>query len=170
MLTGAGWAAARSRREALDERKYSFWPHVLHRQLARFQRLDVAKQVARDSVLPKIGTIFGDPTIVSAVALHSGLRVAGELADLDSRWLEAGAVSREEIVSRIERDGVAAVITSPWFMAQDPYFRSYLMACYEIPKVFPPPDYGPGAGLFDILVYAHTRGTSPCRVPSGAGR
>lgn len=165
VLTATGWAAARSHREALDDRKYSFWPHVLHGQLARFQQLDVAWTVARDSALPKAGTIFGDPTIVSAVALHSDLRVAGELADLDSRWLEAGAISHEEVVIRIERDDVAAVITSPWFMAQDPYFRSYLMACYEIPKVFPPPDSGPGSGLFDILVYLHTRGTSSCHVP-----
>ena len=164
-LTAAGWAVARSHREHLDERQYSFWPHVLHGQVSRFQQLDVAWRVARDSALPKAGTIFGDPTIVSAVALHSGLRVAGELADLNPSWLEAGTVSREEVVSRIERDGVAAVITSPWFMVQDPYFRSYLMACYEIPKIFSPPDSGPGAGLFDILVYPHTRGTSPCHVP-----
>jgi hypothetical protein len=161
-LTAAGWAAASSYRERLDERKYSFWPHVLHGQVARFQALDVAWQVAKDSVLPKAGTVFGDPTIVSAVALDSGRRVSGELADLDLRWLEAGTVNRDEVVSRIERDGVAAVITSPWFMVQDPYFRSYLMACYEVPKIFSPPDSGPGAGLFDIFVYPHRPGASPC--------
>jgi hypothetical protein len=149
----------------LDERQYSFLPHILHGQVSRFQQLDVARRVASDSVLPKDGTIFGDPTIVSAVALASGLRVSGELADLDTRWFDSGTVSREDVVSRIEHDGVAAVITSPWFMAQDPYFRSYLMACYEIPKIFSPPDNGPGAGLFDILVYPHTRGTAPCDVP-----
>jgi hypothetical protein len=164
-LTAAGWAAASSYREGLDERKYSFWPHVLHGQVSRLQQLDVAWQVARDSTFPRTGTIFGDPTIVSAVALHSGLRVSGELADLNPGWIEAGTVSRDEVVSRIERDGVAAVITSPWFMVQDAYFRSYLMACYEIPKIFAPPDSGPGAGLFDILVYHHTPGTSPCHVP-----
>jgi hypothetical protein len=119
-LTAAGWAAARSHREGLDDRRYSFWPHVLHGQVSRSQQLDVAWQVARDSAFPKAGTIFGDPTIVSAVALHSGLRVSGELADLDPRWLEAGTVSHEEVVSRIERDGVAAVITSPWFMVHGP--------------------------------------------------
>jgi hypothetical protein len=163
-LTAIGWAAACSYRESLDERHYSFWPHVLHGQLSRFQQLDVARRVANDPILPKDGTIFGDPTIVSAVALHSGLRVAGDLADLNSSWLKAGTVSSEEVVHRIEYDGVVAVITSPWFMAQDPYFRSYLMACYEVPKVFSPPNSGPGAGLFDILVYPHTRGTSSCHV------
>jgi hypothetical protein len=164
-LTATGWAAASSYRERLDERKYSFWPHVLHGQVARFQALDVAWQVARDSVLPKAGTVFGDPTIVSAVALNTGRRVSGELADLDLRWLEAGTINRDEVVARIEHDGVAALITSPWFMVQDPYFRSYIMACYEVPKTFAPPDSGPGAGLFDILVYPHKSGTSPCHTP-----
>jgi hypothetical protein len=42
------------------------------------------------------------------------------------------------------------------------------MACYEIPKVFPPPENGPGSGLFDILVYRHKLGTYPCHVPSAA--
>jgi hypothetical protein len=161
-LTATGWAAASSYRERLDERKYSFWPHILHGQLARFQALDVAWRVARDSVLPKTGTVFGDPTIVSAIALDAGRRVSGELADLDLRWLEAGTVNRDEVVSRIERDGVAAVITSPWFMVQDPYFRSYIMACYEVPKVFSAPESGPGSGLFDIFVYPHKRGISQC--------
>jgi hypothetical protein len=140
-------------------------PHILHGQLSQFQQLDVAWRVAGDPMMPKNRTIFGDPMIVSAVALHSGLRVSGELADLNPTWLEAGTVNRQEVVSRIEHDGVAVVVTSPWFMAQDAYFWSYLMACYQPPKVFPPPDSGPGAGLFDILVYPHIPGTSPCQVP-----
>jgi hypothetical protein len=163
-LTAAGWAAAQSHREGLDERQYSFWPHVRHGQLARFQRLDVARQILEDVAFPKIGTLFGDPTIASAVALQSGLRIAGEFADLDSRWLDAGTVSREDVVSHIEHDGVAAIITSPWFIAQSPYFRSYVMACYETPRIFAPPDSGPGSGLFDILVYPHKRGESDCRI------
>jgi hypothetical protein len=164
-LTAAGWAAARSHREGLDQRQYSFWPHVLHGEVSRFQRLDVARRVATDATLPKAGTIFGDPTIVTAVALESGLRVAGELADLNPIWLAAGTVRREDVVSRIERDNVAAVITSPWFMVQDPYFRSYIMACYEAPKIFSPPDSGPGSGLFDIFVFPRKPGTHPCQVP-----
>ena len=168
-LTTGGWAASGASREGLDRRQYSFWPHVRYGQLYRHQRLDVAWQVAKDSILPRTGTIFGDPTIVSAVALHSGLRVSGELADLNPSWLVAGTVDRVDVVSRIERDNVAAVITSPWFMAQDSYLRSYLMACYNIPKIFPAPANGPGAGLFDILVYSHSQGKSPCRVPSGEG-
>jgi len=143
----------------------SFLPHLRYGQLARFQRLDVAPRVASDLALTKGETIFGDPTIVAAVALHSGLRVSGELADLDFRWLDAGTVRREDVVSRIERDNVAAVITSPWFIAQDAFFRSYIMACYEPPKVFSPPESGPGSGLFDILVYRHKPGTRPCQAP-----
>jgi hypothetical protein len=150
----------------LDERHYSFWPHVRHRQLARFQQLDVARRVATDSMLPKEGTIFGDPTIVSAVALQSGLRVSGELADLNPSWIKAGVIGREEVVSRIERDHVAAVITPPWFLVQDPYFRSYLATCYQPPKVFSPPKSGPGEWLPDIVVFPHIHSPSPCQVPS----
>ena len=164
-LTAGGWAAACAHRESLDERHYSFWPYVLHGQVSRFQQLDAARWVADDSILPKEGTIFGDPTIVSAVALQSGLRVSGELADLNPSWIQAGAIGREEVVHRIERDHVAAVITPPWFLVKDPYFRSYLDACYQQPKVLPLPQSGPGAGLPDILIFSHLRSTTPCQVP-----
>ena len=165
-LTASGWAAACAHRESLDERHYSFWPYVLHGQVSRFQQLDATRWVAADSILPKEGTIFGDPTIVSAVALQNGLRVSGELADLNPSWIQAGAIGREEVVSRIERDHVAAVITPPWFLVQDPYFRSYLAACYQQPKVLPLPESGPGEGLPDILVFPHIPSPSPCQVPT----
>ena len=163
-LTAGGWSAARSHRESLDERHYSFLPHVLHGQVSLFHRLDVAEQVASD--LPRRGTIFGDPMIVSAVALANGMRVSGELADLNPIWIQAGMVNRDEVVSRIERDGVSAVITPPWFLVQDRYFSSYLAACYEQPKIFAPPEGGPGEGLPEILVFPHIRSDAPCRVPS----
>ncbi len=165
-LTAGGWAAARSHREALDEHHYSFWPHVLHGQVARTQELDPARWVGSDSVLPtkeKTMTIFGDPTIVSFLALQSGLRVSGELADLNPSWVEAGTVKGEEIVSRIERDGVAAVITPAFGLVQDPYFKAYLLTCYEKPQPFFPPESGPGEGLPFILVFTHLRSTTPCQ-------
>jgi hypothetical protein len=161
-LAAGGWSAARSHRESLDGRRYSFLPHVLHGQVSLYHRLDVAQRVADD--LPKHGTIFGDPTIVSAVALDSDMRVSGELADLNPIWIQAGMISRDEVVSRIERDGVSAVITPPWFLVQDRYFSSYLAACYEQPKIFAPPEGGPGEGLPDILVFPHIRSNAPCRV------
>ena len=164
-LTAGGWAAARSHREGLDERHYSFLPHVLHGEVSRFHQLDVAQRVAGDSILPKHGTIFGDPTIVSAVALRNGRRVSGELADLNPSWIAAGSVGRRDVVSRIERDGVAAVITPPWHFVQDPYFKSYLLACYQEPKVFLPPERGPGEGLPEILVFPHVPGKYPCQPP-----
>jgi hypothetical protein len=163
VLTAGGWAAARSHREALDERHYSFWPHVLHGQVARTQELDPARWVGSDSVLPKEGTIFGDPTIASFLALQSGLRVSAELADLNPSWVEAGTVKGEEIVSRIERDGVAAVITPPFGLVQDPYFKSYLLGCYGQPQPFFPPESGPGEGLPFILVFTHLRSPTPCQ-------
>jgi hypothetical protein len=168
-LTSGGWAAARSHRESLDDRHYSFWPHVLHGQVARSQELDPAHWVGSESVLPKAAaateaeTIFGDPTIVSFLALESGLRVSGELADLNPSWVEAGTVKGEEIVSRIERDGVAAVITPPFGLIQDPYFKSYLKTCYDKPRPFFPPESGPGEGLPFILAFTHLRSTTPCQ-------
>jgi hypothetical protein len=161
-LTAGGWAAACSHREHLDERQYSFWPYVLHGQVARAQELEPARWVGSDSVLPNQGTIFGDPTIASFLALEGGRRVSGELADLNPSWVEGGTVKAEEIVSRIERDGVAAVITPPFGLIQDPYFKSYLMTCYEKPRPFFPPESGPGEGLPFILAFNHLPGTAPC--------
>jgi hypothetical protein len=166
-LTAGGWAAARSYREGLDERPYSFWPHVLHGQVLRSQKLDVARWVDSESMLPKGGTIFGDPTIVSVLALRSGLRVAAELADLNPVWVEGGTVRPEEVVSRIERDGVAAVISPPWGLVQDPYFKSYLFACYGKPRPFFPPQSGPGEGLPPfIMVFDHIQSGVPCQAPT----
>jgi hypothetical protein len=166
-VMAAGWSAARSNRESLDEHPYSFWPHRLHAQVAERQRLDVAGRVAKDLALPGNATIFGDPTIVSAVALQQGRRVSAELVDLDTRWLEAGTVSHQDVVARIERDHVGAIVTSPWFLAQVPYFRAYIMSCYQVPQTFPPPEDGPGSGLFEIVVYRHNPGDGPCSVSPG---
>jgi hypothetical protein len=164
-LTAGGWAAACAHREHLDERQYSFWPHVLHGQVTRAQELDPARWVGSESVLPRQGTIFGDPTITSFLALHSGLRVSAELADLNPSWVEGGTVKAEEIVSRIERDHVAAVITPPFGLIQNPPFKSYLKTCYDQPRPFLPPESGPGEGLPFILAFTHLGGTTPCGVP-----
>jgi hypothetical protein len=153
VLTAGGWEAARSHRERVDDRHYSFWPHVLHGQVSRLQQLDAALH-GIESMLPKDGTIFGDPTIVSAVALHSGRRVSAELADLNPGWIEAGTVKRED------------VITPPYGLVQDPYLKSYLLACYEQPKPVFPPESGPGEGLPFFLVFSHIQGVGPCHVPS----
>jgi hypothetical protein len=166
-LTAGGWAAACSYREGLDERPYSFWPYVLHAQVLRSQELDVTRWVDRESMLPEAGTIFGDPTIVSVLALKSGLRVSGELADLNPVWIEGGSIKPEEVVSRIERDGVAAVISPPWGLVQDPTFKSYLFACYQKPRPFFPPHSGPGDRLPPfILVFDHLRGSVRCQAPT----
>jgi hypothetical protein len=164
-LTFGGWAAAQSARERLDDRAYSFWPYVFQGQVSRLQRLDTALRGISESMLPKHGTIFGDPTIVSALALHSGVRVSGELADLNPGWIAAGTVRRDEVFSRIERDAVSAVVSPPFGLVQDHYFKSYLLACYEKPKPFFPPESGPGEGLPFFLVFSHIDGKVPCHVP-----
>lgn len=164
-LTLAGWSAARSYRENLDQRHYSFLPHVLHGQVSRSQELVLAQGMAGKSILPRGGTIFGDPMIVSVLALESGTRVSADLADLNPRWIEAGTVRREDVVSRIEHDRVALVVTPPWFLVHDPFFKSYLSACYEKPQLLTPPEDGPGSGLPDILVFPHRLDNSPCNAP-----
>lgn len=85
------------------------------------------------------------------------------------RWYHVGKDLRDLAV-RVDDEGVARgqlppVVTSPWFLVNDPYFRSYLMACYQPPKIFSPPESGPGSGLFDVFVFRHTPGNSPCRAP-----
>ena len=104
--------------------------------------------------------------IVSLLAMERGLRVAGELADLNPNWVEAGTVSREEVVARIEADHVGTVISPPWGLLQDPYFKKYVLACYQKPAIFTPPEGEPGAGLPEILVFARIARDSPCRGPA----
>jgi hypothetical protein len=166
-LTAGGWAAASSHWEKLDGRPFSFWPHVLHGQVARTQQLDPALREIGDSMLPNVGkngTIFGDATIVSALALHTGRRVSAELADLNPGWLDAGTMKPEEVVSRIEADGVAAVISPPFGIVENPTFKAYLFACYEKPKAFFPPASGPGEGLPPfLLVFTHVAGPAATR-------
>jgi hypothetical protein len=158
-LTAGGWAAAASHREGLDGRRYSFWPQVLHGQVARTLQLDQMLQGIGEWLLPGIGkngTIFGDATIVSALALRSGLRVSAELADVNPGWLDAGTMRPEDVVSRIEADGVAAVISPPFGLVQNPTFKSYLFACYQKPRPFFPPESGPGERLPPfLLVFTH---------------
>ena len=163
-ISGAAWAKAQTHQEHLDDLPYSFWPHLRHLKMASIQKLDVASKVATAlATVPKSRTLFGQPTIVSAVALSGGWRVAGELADLAPRWIEQGTVSREEITSRIEQDGVAAFVTPPWELVRDPYFKAYLATCYGKPTIFDPPANLPGQGIPGILVYSHLELPSPCR-------
>jgi hypothetical protein len=167
VFTAGGWSAARSHREELDERQYSFWPHVLHVQLSRFHEMTPAVRWAADQlVLPKGGTIFGDPTIVSLLALQTDLRVSGELADLNPSWVEAGAIKPEEIVSRIEADHVGVVISPPAGLLQDGYFKSYLLTCYQRPSLFSPPEVGSGSGLPSLLFFRRIARDSPCLGPA----
>lgn len=168
-LVAAGWAAAQSYRERLNEQRYSFWPYILHAQQAEAERLDVSRRIAAGLALPRTDTIFGDPTIVSAVALDSRLRVSGDLADLDSRWLEAGSVSHQDVIDRIERDHVAAIVTPPEWVTQSPELMAYVMTCYQLPKVFSPPESGPGSRVLEIYVYLHKPTGSSCGIHQGAG-
>jgi hypothetical protein len=70
-------------------------------------------------------------------------------------------------VSRIENDGVAAVISPPFGLVQNPSFKSYQFACSEKPKPFFPPESGPGEALPFLLVFTHAEGRARCHAPTG---
>ncbi len=163
VLTIGGWAVARSSREKLYGRSYALWPQILHGQVAACQQLDIGQDVPSSSLLGKSATIFGDPTSASALALAGGFRVSADLVDIDPQWILAGSVTRDSVISRVENDHVALVITPPWFLVQDAFFRSYLTACYEPPAVLYPPETGPGACLPELWVFAHRQPSVPCR-------
>ena len=164
-VTAGGWRWAQSRREAVDSRAYSFLPHRRSLQMARVQRLHVAEAIARDlaGALPEDASIFGQPSVTSAVATAGARRIAGELADLDERWIAEGRLSWAEVVQRIEGGGVQAVITPRWTLVRDPTFAGYLGRCYQAPRVYPRAARGSeGDGLPDVLVFARRALPRPC--------
>ena len=103
-------------------------------------------------------TIFGDSIIANLVALKTGRRVAANLADLDPVWFQIGALSREDIVDKIEADHVTYFVIGNWHNATDTYFKDYLMHCYHPPKEFPQLPYSAVPAMF---VFRH-RDKRPC--------
>jgi hypothetical protein len=133
-----GAALSRDRYQQRDHEVYPLLPHARHVAMARLQKLDVATAIA-DVVRRELKpgeTIFGYPTIASAVALRAGCRISGELADLAPRWLAQGTVSRREVMLALEADKIRFFVTPRSFFEQDRFFRDYLEHCFAAPRRF----------------------------------
>ena len=160
-LTVAGWSGASATFALRDKRDYSLLPHRRRLEMRRVSQPVVAEKLAAavHAADDAEGTIFGHPTIATLVALHSGRRIAAELADLDPRWFFTGVMSREDVIDRIERDHVELFITPAWFFQSDPHFAAYLRRCYDEPTIFPRAD---GSGIPKILLYRRRAIPRPC--------
>ena len=162
-LTLGGWRIAQGRAQTEDKRPYALVPHVRSGQAMALQKMNVARTIARDlASLPADRTLFGHATIVDLVALESGRRVSGEMADLAPRWIRQGTVGRIELTTKVENDGVGALITPRWLLVKDPYFRAYLTRCYQPPTVYPRAQTWEGGGLPDMLVFIRNNLDRPC--------
>ena len=89
-----GAALSRDRYQQRDHEAYPLLPQGRYLAMARLQKLDVAAVIAKvvRSELKPGETLFGYPTIASAVATQAGCRISGELADLAPRWIAQGTV------------------------------------------------------------------------------
>ena len=133
-----GAALSRSRYQQRDHEVYPLLPQARYVAMARLQKLDVAGTIAgvvRRELRPG-ETIFGYPTIASAVATQAGCRISGELADLAPRWIAQGTVSRREVMTALERARIRFFITPRSFFEQDRFFRDYLQHCFAAPRQF----------------------------------
>jgi hypothetical protein len=155
----AGFGVSMTRFNARDHESYPLVPHLRCIVMAHVQRLVAAETITR-AITPEIrpgDTLFGHPTIAAQVALETGLRFAGEQADLAPRWIQQGSVSRQDILDRAEADHVRWFITPNMFFERDPFFRQYLERCYGPPTAFPRPS-GDGRGIPNINVYRRRDG------------
>ena len=155
-----GFGQARGMLETRDKESYSLLPHLRYLELSRLQKLSAVDDVATYArALPQGETVFGYPTLVSAVALASGRRVAGELADLAPRWFRTGAVKPEDVIAAIEADQVGLFVSHKHGI--DRGLEGYLSRCYEKPNVVPRVS-GDGNGIPDLYVFRHKEGARPC--------
>lgn len=162
--TVAGWNASSAMYSVRDGKDYPLLPHLRLWEMVKLQHPVVAQKIAafveRDGSSEE--TLFGHATIVTLVALKTDHRIAAQLGDFDSRWLDKGMVARDFVIESIEQDNVAFFITPAWFFVKDLYFREYLGHCYDEPVIFP---REPGSGIPRILVFEHKRGERPCNSP-----
>lgn len=160
MLIVFGFSRARHMLEARDNESYALVPSLRYLELSRLQKLTAVEDVAIFArALPEDQTLFGYPTLVSAVALEAGRRVAGDLADLAPRWFQTGTVRREDVIATIEADQVGLFVSHKHGI--DRGLQGYLSRCYEKPAVVPRVR-GDGHGIPDLYVFRHKEGPRPC--------
>lgn len=110
-------------------------------------------------------TIFGHPTLVTNISLHSNMRVSAELADLDPRWLISGFMHPKDVIRRIEQDNVLYFITPKWYYMRSRSFVTYLKKCYRPPlRIRRKKEGERGYAIPDIYFFEHTPGKRPCTI------
>jgi hypothetical protein len=121
---------------------YSFWPHRRELELSRVASMEPADRVAgvvSGWVTPGSSLFGGPPELVSYLALRTGIRMAGQLADLSSEWMVNGTVRRSSVISQLENDRIEVFVASAGdFYLIDHTFQDYLLKCYSNPIAIPP--------------------------------
>jgi hypothetical protein len=141
----------------------SFWPHRRELELSRGSSAEPAARVAQAVRRLSMagGSLFGGPPeLVSYLALESGARIAGQLADLAPQWIINGTVPRSSVISQIERDQVNSFVSlEGGFYVHDRGFQNYLLKCYADPIEFPPM---PGSLMNTLFLFVH-KDERPCQ-------
>jgi hypothetical protein len=82
--------------------------------------------------LPRDATIFGDPTLVSAVALQSGRRLALDEADTNFMRFKSGITPSQRFITRLRAAPPALILFSIGeYMVMDEAFHAWLERDYE---------------------------------------
>ena len=144
---------------------YSYIPQIRGVEMADVQDMALIRAAAKEVAAHTTAqdTVFGEPQAGAVVALEANRKVAGQLADLATRWFKLGILDREEIARTLEADHIRYFVTPRWFYMKDPFFAAYLRKCYETPKEFRRIAHGPGHGIPSIWLYRHNDGA--CVIP-----
>ena len=99
------------RDEEILGHRYPVWTHFLWDSSPRFEMAELLARYARDR-LPPEATIFGDPTLMTAVALRSGHRVSLDEADTNDMRFRSGITPAEGFVERLRAEPPALIAYS----------------------------------------------------------
>ena len=112
-------------------REYPVWTHFLWNASQSF---DIAATFARYArfALPPDATIFGDPTLVSAVALQSGRHLALDEADTNFMRFRSGVTPPAAFVARLRAAPPALIVFSIGeYMTMGDEFHRWMERDYE---------------------------------------
>lgn len=163
VASGASWRRVQHRYIERDRRgsdhtsmAYPFLPHARAAEIGRLQAwdqlADVAAFVRRSS--PKDATVFGDQMFGPWVALASGRRVTGELADFSPNWVRFGQVPSAQLQAALRKDPNGVFIATPGFYTSNKEFLAFLTREYRAHQqaFFPPPVPARGSQVPRVFV------------------
>jgi hypothetical protein len=109
---------------------YPIWTRYLWDATRRFTMAERFARYARS--LPPDATIFGEPTIVTAVALMSGHRVSLDEADTNFMRFASGTTGGERFVALLRAAPPALVVfTAGEYTIMDPALKAWMERDYE---------------------------------------